>query len=226
MSPNQRHNRRLMFYLLLISTAVFALSLSEKLRREREDEAVQPRDYLAQTPTSFEKGARVAIPRELAQSVGPKSGEPREPVNPEEEEGLVDTSLQGGLPEPNSLLSGAALQEAFAQTIRDEVTSDIMECLNAWWMLDPAIEGRVELEVVLDKTGLKEAAIVDHAKVPFGPLSCFATALYRTAWPGSAEGEVVILLPVVFSNAYVAPEVDEADVLDVDALGEGGEDTG
>jgi hypothetical protein len=221
MSPNQRHNRRLMFYLLLISTAIFALSLSEKLRKEREAEGDQPRNYEAQTPSSFEKGARVEIPRELAQS-----SEPRAPVKPEEQEGLVDTSLQGGLPEASSFLSGAALQDAFAQTMRDAVTEDIMECLNAWWLLDPAIEGRVELEVVLDHTGLKKAAIVDHAAVPFGPLSCFATALYSTAWPASAEGEVVILQPVVFSNAHVAPLEGEVDPVDVDALGEEGEDTG
>ena len=51
---------------------------------------------------------------------------------------------------------------------------------------------------------------MDHAEVPFGPLSCFATALYRTAWPGSAEGEVVIAQSVVFSNAQVPIPEDEA----------------
>ena len=84
-----------------------------------------------------------------------------------------------------------------------------MECLNAWWLLDPGIEGHVDLEYVIDETGLKEAAVVDHAEVPFGPLSCFATALYRTAWPGSAEGEMVIAQSIVFSNAQVPIPEDE-----------------
>jgi hypothetical protein len=223
MSPNQRHNRRLMFYLLLISSAIFALSLSEKMREERDLEAMVPPDYVAQTPKSFEEGARVVIPPEMAKSPLPKAN-----VDDDAEDGLVDTSLQGGLPEATSLLKGEDLRIAIAQTMRDEVTEDIMECLNAWWLLDPAIEGRVDLEVVLDASGLKEAAIVDHAEVPFGPLSCFATALYRTPWPGSAEGDVVTLQPVVFSNALVVSEEDAAgpDGLSVDALGEGIEDTG
>jgi hypothetical protein len=223
MSPNQRHNRRLMVYLLLISSAVFALSLSEKMREERDLEAAVPLDYVAQTPKSFEEGARVVIPPEMAKSPLPKANEDHGA-----EDGLVDTSLQGGLPEAKSLLKGEDLRIAIAQTMRDEVTEDIMECLNAWWLLDPAIEGRVDLEVVLDASGLKEAAIVDHAEVPFGPLSCFATALYRTAWPGSAEGDVVTRQPVVFSNALIVSEEDGAgqDGPSVDALGEGIEDTG
>lgn len=224
MTPNQRHNRRFMFYLLMISSAVFALSLSEKMREERDLEALAAPDYLAQKPKSFEEGARVVIPPEMAES----PGSPRADVGEEAEEGLIDTSLQGGLPEPKSLLRGEDLRIAIAQTMRDAVTADIMECLNAWWLLDPGIEGRVDLEVVLDASGLKEAAIVDHAEVPFGPLSCFATALYRTAWPGSAEGDVVTLQPVVFSNALALPGDDEAgrEVPRVDALGEDLEDTG
>ena len=66
-------------------------------------------------------------------------------------------------------------------------------------MKDPGIQGMVELEYVIDEGGLKEAFVVDHTEVPFGQLSCFATALYRTAWPASAEGEVVISQPIIFS---------------------------
>jgi hypothetical protein len=221
MTPNQRHNRRLMVYLLLISSAVFALSLSEKMRKDRDLKVAEGPDYVEQTPKSFEEGARVLIPREMAPAPTPKGGEA-----PEEEDGLVDTSLQGGLPAPKSFLTGEDLQEAFALTMREDVTEDIMECLNAWWLLDPAIEGRVDLEVVLDSTGLKEAAIVDHAQVPFGPLSCFATALYRTQWPASSDGEVVILVPVVFSNAFVAPQDVAGEDVELDALGEDAEDSG
>jgi hypothetical protein len=221
MTPNQRHNRRLMVYLLMISSAVFALSLSEKMRKDRDSKAAEGPDYVQQTAKSFEPGARVVIPREMAASPAPSGGSVQA-----EEAGLVDTSLQGGLPAPKSFLAGAELQEAFAHTMREAATEDIMECLNAWWLLDPAIEGRVDLEVVLDHTGLKEAAIVDHAQVPFGPLSCFATALYRTQWPASSEGEVVILQPVVFSNAFVAPQEGEDEGVVLDALGEDGEDSG
>ena len=110
------------------------------------------------------------------------------------------------------------MRESIAQTMRDSAIEDIMDCLNAWWLLDPGIEGHVELEYVIDSTGLKEAAIVDHTEVPFGPLTCFATALYRTRWPASSEGEVVNVQPDVFSYSYTPPEDENAQP--VDALGE------
>jgi len=216
MTPNQRHNRRFMIYLLMISTAIFALSLSEKMREERDLERMQPKDYERQLPKTFEEGARTVIPRDIAQAAGPDARENE--ADEAEEEGTTDTSLQGGLPAPTEILEGEALRGALAKTMRDDATEDIMDCLNTWWLLDPGIEGRVELEYVIDASGLKEAAIVDHADVPFGPLSCFATALYRTAWPGSSEGEVVILQPVVFSNAYQEPVEEEPQALD--AMGE------
>jgi hypothetical protein len=225
MSPNQLHNRRFMFYLLMISSAIFALSVTERMREQREQKRMKGPDYESQLPKTYKEGARTVIPRELNQAKTDGSAGGVQVVMEEaEEEGIVDTSLQGGLPAPTEFLEGEALRTAFARTMRDEATEDIMECLNAWWMLDPGIEGRVELEVVIGDQGLKEAAILDHTAVPFGPLSCFSTALYRTAWPGSSEGDVVILQPVVFSNAL--PEEPEEEPSALDALGEATEDTG
>ena len=80
-----------------------------------------------------------------------------------------DTSLQEDTV-IKERFSGEALQEAVSRTMRDSVTEDIVEC-RYWWLLDPGIEGHVDLEYVIDETGLKEAAVVDHAEVPFGLLN-------------------------------------------------------
>ena len=200
MTPNQRHQRRFVLYLLLISTAIFVLTIGEQMREKREKEreraaklADQPKDYKSQDPKTYEKGGRTAIPRKLAQKIE-KTPPPEEP-----KDAVEDTSLQAGLPAPTESLEGDGLRTAIAQTMRDEVTEDILFCLEVWWMKDPGIQGMVELEYVIDEGGLKEAFVVDHTEVPFGQLSCFATALYRTAWPASAEGEVVISQPIIFS---------------------------
>ena len=107
-------------------------------------------------------------------------------------------------------------EEEIVQMLRrvmeEEVIDSIEDCLHAWWMLDPALEGRVVLEFQLDSTGLAEAGIRDHSDVPLGPLTCFATALYAADWPGS-EGETTVHYPVEFDNGEEEP-------------GEGLQDTG
>lgn len=205
MTPNQRHQRRFVLYLLLISTAIFVLTMGEHMREKREKEreraaklADQPKDYKNQDPKTYEKGGRTAIPRTLAQQVE-KTPNPEEASPDKPDESVTDTSLQAGLPEPTEVLEGDALRQAIAQTMRDDVTEDILFCLEVWWMKDPGIQGVVELEYVIDEQGLREAFVVDHTDVPFGQLTCFATALYRTAWPASVEGEVVISQPIIFS---------------------------
>ena len=158
MTPNQKHNRRFMVHLLLISSAIFVLSAGEKLRAERDAEK-EARDYENQVPKTYEQGGRVPIPREAAVVA---EGSVEEAVAPEAKESNQDTSLQGGLPSSQGRFAGEALQEAIARTMRDSVTEDMMECLNAWWLLDPGIEGHVDLEYVIDESGLKAAAVVDH----------------------------------------------------------------
>ena len=217
MTPNQRHNRRFMIHLLMISTAIFALSLGEKLRAERDAAIPESVESVARVPQSFEKGARTVIPRPQEETPSAAGSVPVELPEPE------DTSLQGGLPDVQEALSGEALEASIRSTTAEAFRADLLECLNSWWLLDQGIEGQVDLEFVVDESGLKEAAVLDHSGVPFGPLTCFSSALYRTSWPASLDGEMVVVHSVVFSNSHA--EVPE-DMVEVDAMGEEREEEG
>ena len=184
MTPNQRHNRRLMVHLLLISAAILALSIGEEMRAERDAEALSEGGQTRQVARSFERGARTLIPR-FEEGAGSPEGSGD------------DVAAQEFL----QVLSGEELESWIASTASDGFEQSMTDCLNSWWLLDQGIEGDVQIELVLDTSGLKEAAVLMHSDVPPGPKACFSEALYGAAWPSTAGQNVVAVVDLSFNNA-------------------------
>ena len=197
----KQYQRRVALQLLLISGALFALAVSQKAveqvreaeaRAEEEAAAQAPREPEKRSPRTFRAGARTPIPRDLQIQEESEETGGEEPLVPT----LADRPGDGAA---DDLVPEEEIVEMVRRVMEEEVVDSIEDCLHAWWMLDPALEGRVVLEFQLDATGLAEAGIRDHSEVPMGPLTCFATALYAADWPGS-EGETTVHYPVEFHS--------------------------
>jgi hypothetical protein len=210
----KQYHRRVALQLLLISGALFALAVSQKAveqvreaeaRAEAEAAVQAPREPEKRSPRTFRAGARTPIPRDL--QIEEESEETEE-----EEERVSTQANRPGAGAADDLVPEEEIMQMLERIMEEEVVDSIEDCLHAWWMLDPALSGRVILEFKLDATGLAEAGIRDHSDVPVGPLTCFATALYAADWPGS-EGESTVHYPVVFNGGEEEP-------------GEGLQDTG
>jgi len=188
-----RGQRRAVFRLVIVAGVILVMSMAGKKSRERAEAAqlvapapahletspVQSRvTPEAREPHTFAPGARTPVPRPLPTrtSVAP-------PLAP----APTDTGAED-----------LQLREALHATL-EEVVPDVRDCLQMWWMLDPALSGAVEVEFALTEQGLGEVEILDHSDVPVGPLSCFATALYGVDWPRTQK-EVTVVQPFRFEN--------------------------
>jgi hypothetical protein len=74
----------------------------------------------------------------------------------------------------------------------DMVHEDVEACLRDWSAFDPSIEGEVAIAFGIDAQGLTQVWIQDHADVPPGPLSCFASAVYGVDWSAITEQPIEI----------------------------------
>jgi hypothetical protein len=81
----------------------------------------------------------------------------------------------------------------------DAVRADIGTCLDDWSALDPGLEGQVNLAFQLGPEGLQDAWVNDHTDVPFGPLSCFSSAVYGQDWTGVTSTPLEVTMPFTFT---------------------------
>lgn len=99
----------------------------------------------------------------------------------------------------NPPADGGATAEAIEGKM-DEVTDEIAACLGEWMALDPSLEGKVNMGFQIGPEGLTDAWVDDHTDVPFGPLSCFGTAIYSADWTGVSAEPVEVTFPFVFTQ--------------------------
>ncbi len=186
------HQRRAAFRLVIVAGVILVMSLSGKKAKERREakaaeaqapvpEAVAPREAPvgSGSPRTWAPGERTAVPR---------------PALPTRTRPDAPPVLGSGEPRDED----AELRDALSGSLQ-AVVPEVRDCLTQWWMLDPELAGALELEFVLDATGLQAVQILDHSEVPVGPMSCFATALYDAEWP-RVEGEVTVRQPFRFEN--------------------------
>ncbi len=60
------------------------------------------------------------------------------------------------------------------------------DCLQAWWMLDPALRS-IELHLLLEPGGVGEVWLADHERVPAGATDCLAAQVYALDWSGQPD---------------------------------------
>ena len=155
----------------------------------------------AVSPTSAHPGdnrktaMRTSIPRAVRTNTGgsPPAGAPV-PADAPEAEAVGPTDRREPAPE-NGWTAMAAIKGKM-----DEVTDDIAACLGEWMAIDPSLEGKVSMGFRLGPEGLQEAWVVDHTDVPFGPLSCFGTAVDSADWSGVTEKPIEVTFPFVFTQ--------------------------
>jgi len=92
---------------------------------------------------------------------------------------------------------GAALM-ADLQSRLDVARDDITACVGQWTALDPGLAGEVNLGFQLDASGLTDVWVVDQTDVPFGPKSCFGTAIAAVDWSGITPAPVEVTLNFSF----------------------------
>ncbi|MDP2316630.1 MAG: hypothetical protein Q8P41_27295 [Pseudomonadota bacterium] len=81
-----------------------------------------------------------------------------------------------------------------------EVNDEISACLDGWAALDPGLAGSVSMAFQLDASGLEDAWVVDHSDVPFGPLSCFGSAIGGIDWTGVTSEPLEVTFPFQFDS--------------------------
>lgn len=174
MTPNQRHNRRMMLQLLVMAAAIMALSVGEEMRAERDAKADPESAKVAQTHAP---GSRAVLPA----------------MAPEQESVLDNSSFL-------QVVSSAEFQTWLDSSMSSEWDSAVSDCLYAWWLLDQGIEGNLGLEFVIGPEGLREAAVVHHKSVPDGPAQCLSETFYGTPWPTTSGETLAAAKTVVFSS--------------------------
>lgn len=143
----------------------------------------------------FKEGSRTEIPRR-AQTRAATTSAPASPTTPAEpakpQDGPVDRR-EGAHGSGQEVVSD--IQERMAS-----VKDDISECLGAWMEQDPDLEGKVLLTFQIGPEGLQDAWVKDYEDVPFGPLSCFSSAVYAVDWTGVTDEPLEITWPIVFTQ--------------------------
>lgn len=84
------------------------------------------------------------------------------------------------------------------QTAQD-IGPDIHTCLEAWWKIDPTLQGKVVVSFDLNPSGLTDVWIEEHSEVPLGPLSCFSSGVYGADWSGIVEEDTQVTMPFTFT---------------------------
>ena len=175
--------------------------------------AFQPKPVSSPSPAvSVEaprvSGARTRVPRVIKTNTSGSDG-----VQAHEMPGIPSAAASSGsAPPSNSEQSDGPVDRRenppqnggpTAQAIRskmDEVTDEMAECLGEWMALDPSLEGKVSMGFRIGPDGLQDAWVVDHTDVPFGPLSCFGSAIYSADWTGVSAEPVEVTFPFVFTQ--------------------------
>ncbi len=211
-SPEVQFQRRASMRFAIISGFILLLAMTGKKAKERADEKARAKESSQEEtpspasseqprsthPKTFKDGARTRVPRPPLPTRSDNPAESPE-VSEEPAEAPSDPQQASRKAEVRDTADlDAPLREAL-QASTEAVLPDVKNCLQEWWMLDPNLEGSVQVEVVLNEDGLKEVQILDHTNVPMGPLSCFGTALYDADWPNVAD-EVTVVLPFRFEN--------------------------
>lgn len=80
------------------------------------------------------------------------------------------------------------------QSRLDVARADIDRCVREWTTLDPGIAGEVNLGFQLDADGLTEVWVLDQTEVPFGPRTCFGSAIAAIDWAGISAEPVEVTL--------------------------------
>jgi len=206
-TPHQKLHRRVVFQLLLISAALFALNaVTGGKGRTWDDEAndrlrmrrIHNRAQLPKEPKSWSPGERTTIP--IFEEIDPEQN--LELAGDEVVESEGETPPESEETEPLKMpkpLSGDALVEAIQETVAADVKPKVKDCLHIWWMLDPNLGGRVVVGFQLGPDGLGAAWVQDHSGVPLGPLTCFGSAIADASWPWAAE-ETEVRFPFVFDS--------------------------
>ncbi len=172
--------------------------------------------------TTWKPGARASLPRPEPAArrspaaegagTGPAAPAPAAVPPPAEAEAPPPSDAPPAAPDapaddppPGQLLDrregdhrdGAALM-ADLQARLDVARDDITACVGQWTALDPGLAGEVNLGFQLDATGLTDVWVVDQTDVPFGPKSCFGTAIAAVDWSGITPAPVEVTLNFSF----------------------------
>ena len=177
MTPNQRHNRRMMVQLLVMAAAIFALSIAEDMRAERDAQSEQVSGGSPRVAATYALGSRAVLPEPEGHSAERPSKQAfLQVVTATEFQNWVDSSASA-----NWELS-------------------VPDCLISWWLLDQGIEGEMQFEFVVGSQGLQEIAVVHHQEVPAGPAKCLSAAFHAQSWPTTSGQVVVAVYDLAFSN--------------------------
>ena len=177
MTPNQRHNRRMMVQLLVMAAAILALSVGEDMRAERDAQSEQGTDGVPRAAMTYVPGSRAVLPSQ-------KSGEEGEPG--------TQAFLQ--------VVSAAEFQNWLDSSASAKWDAPVSDCLVSWWLLDQGIEGNLRFEFVINAEGLQEVAVVHHQGVPLGPAECLSKVFHAQSWPTTSGEAVVAVQDLAFSN--------------------------
>ena len=186
MTPNQRHNRRMMIQLLVMGAAIMALSVGEKMRSERDAQESQEEASTPRTPKTYVPGARAILPSSSAQ---------------EEQEDAGSSHLQ--------VVSAVEFQSWLDDLVAEDWDTSVSDCLYSWWLLDQGIEGEVGFEFVIDARGLQETAVLHHQGIPAGPAACLSKAMAQQSWPSTSGEKVIAVKNWRFSSSGESGIVDE-----------------
>ncbi|HJN77385.1 MAG TPA: hypothetical protein QGF58_25905 [Myxococcota bacterium] len=77
----------------------------------------------------------------------------------------------------------------------------VQTCMQRWWMLDPALSGKLIVGFAITTEGLQQVWIEDHEGLEEPVLTCFSDAIWGLrAWPRPAMGETVVTWPFSFGE--------------------------
>jgi hypothetical protein len=147
---------------------------------------------------TYKPGSRTRVPKVVrnvaSTAVTPTPSQPSapapEPAAPAVTDGPIDRREN---PPADSAETARAIKAKM-----DDVSDDIAECLDGWMTVDPSLQGKVNVAFRIDADGLQDAWIMDHTDVPFGPLTCFGTAIYDVDWAGVSKEPLEVTFPFTF----------------------------
>ena len=79
-----------------------------------------------------------------------------------------------------------------------EMAPDMKHCYEQWLLVDPTLEGRLQVGLTLSSEGATDVHIVNAPDVPVGLQTCFASAISEADWP-PFEGQTDVVYPFVFT---------------------------
>ena len=188
MTPNQRHNRRMMIQLLVMAAAIMALSVAEERRAERDATREEASASTPQVAETYALGARAVLaPADSSES----------------QEGGRESFLQ--------VVSAAEFQHWLDTSASSEWESAVNDCLYSWWLLDQGIEGELGFEFEVDAQGFSRVSVRHHQTVPQGPANCLLAAMKQQSWPSTAGESLLAVKNWSFSSsAESTPSVESS----------------